>query len=95
MTEPLMPPQTKNPQKRSTVPTLPPAQRSRAALGLAIAAGRGQFALQHCADCGAVQYPPRDACSKCLSVALEWRESDNHVYMTGPATEVFNGYWSP
>ena len=26
---------------------------------------------------------------------LEWRESDNHVYMTGPATEVFNGYWSP
>jgi diaminopimelate epimerase len=22
---------------------------------------------------------------------LEWRESDNHVYMTGPATEVFTG----
>lgn len=22
---------------------------------------------------------------------LEWRESDNHVYMTGPATEVFSG----
>ncbi|MBD82565.1 MAG: short-chain dehydrogenase [Oceanibulbus sp.] len=76
MTEPLMPPQKKNPQKRSTVPTLPPAQRSRAALGLAIAAGRGQFALQHCADCGAVQYPPRDACCKCLSVALEWRETE-------------------
>ena len=73
MTEPLMPPQKKNPQKRSTVPTLPPAQRSRAALGLAIAAWRGQFALQHCADCGVVQYPPRDPCGKFLSGALDWR----------------------
>ena len=25
---------------------------------------------------------------------LEWRESDNKVYMTGPATEVFNGDWN-
>ncbi|HEY7088510.1 MAG TPA: diaminopimelate epimerase [Tepidisphaeraceae bacterium] len=25
---------------------------------------------------------------------LEWRESDNNVYMTGPATEVFSGEWS-
>ncbi|MBC7783695.1 MAG: diaminopimelate epimerase [Burkholderiales bacterium] len=24
-------------------------------------------------------------------LTLEWRESDNHVYMTGPATEVFSG----
>jgi len=24
---------------------------------------------------------------------LEWRESDNRVYMTGPATEVFSGEW--
>jgi len=24
---------------------------------------------------------------------LEWRESNNHVYMTGPATEVFTGEW--
>jgi diaminopimelate epimerase len=24
---------------------------------------------------------------------LEWREDDNHVYMTGPATEVFTGDW--
>lgn len=27
------------------------------------------------------------------SLTLEWRESDNHVYMTGPATEVFTGQW--
>ena len=25
---------------------------------------------------------------------LEWRESDNNVYMTGPATEVFRGEWN-
>ncbi len=24
---------------------------------------------------------------------LEWSERDNHVYMTGPATEVFSGEW--
>lgn len=26
-------------------------------------------------------------------LTLEWRESDNHVYMTGPAAEVFTGEW--
>ena len=26
-------------------------------------------------------------------LTLEWRESDNHVYMTGTATEVFQGEW--
>lgn len=25
---------------------------------------------------------------------LEWSATDNHVYMTGPATEVFSGEWS-
>ncbi|MFN0073635.1 MAG: diaminopimelate epimerase, partial [Chloroflexota bacterium] len=25
---------------------------------------------------------------------LEWRESDNHVFMTGSATEVFTGEWT-
>jgi diaminopimelate epimerase len=25
---------------------------------------------------------------------LEWSEADNHVYMTGPATEVFSGVWN-
>jgi diaminopimelate epimerase len=27
-------------------------------------------------------------------LTLEWKESDNHLYMTGPATEVFTGEWS-
>jgi len=26
-------------------------------------------------------------------LTLEWREADNQVYMTGPATEVFSGEW--
>ena len=26
-------------------------------------------------------------------LAIEWSDSDNHVYMTGPAVEVFNGEW--
>jgi diaminopimelate epimerase len=24
---------------------------------------------------------------------LHWSEADNHVYMTGPAVEVFTGEW--
>jgi diaminopimelate epimerase len=27
-------------------------------------------------------------------LSLDWRESDNNVYMTGPATEVFTGEWA-
>jgi diaminopimelate epimerase len=27
-------------------------------------------------------------------LTIEWRESDNHVYMTGTATEVFTGEWT-
>jgi len=26
-------------------------------------------------------------------LAIEWRESDDHVYMTGPAVEIFSGDW--
>ncbi|MGD9862983.1 MAG: Zn-ribbon domain-containing OB-fold protein, partial [Pseudodonghicola sp.] len=74
MTDPLLPPQKKNPQRRTVTPTRPPESRSRAALGLTAAAAEGRFALQTCADCGAVQYPPRDACSSCLSVALDWSD---------------------
>src|SRR5882757_3161136 len=49
---------------------------SAAARGMMEAAARGEFALQVCGDCGAVQYPARDACGSCLSVNLEWRKQD-------------------
>ncbi len=36
------------------------------------AAVEGRLALQHCADCGAVHYPPREVCATCLSDRLDW-----------------------
>lgn len=27
------------------------------------------------------------------NLTIEWRESDNHVYMTGPARYSFDGIW--
>ena len=66
----------KNPVLWTRLPTLPPAARSRVALGLTAAAALGRFELQECRDCGAVQYPPREACQRCLSVRLSWNEQD-------------------
>ena len=65
-------PKKKNPVLRTRLPTLPPAARSRVALGLTAAAALGRFELQQCGDCGTVQYPPREACQKCLSIRLAW-----------------------
>jgi len=66
-------PKRKNPVLRTRQPTLPPAARSRVALGLTAAAALGRFELQQCRDCGTVQYPPREACQKCLSIRLDWK----------------------
>lgn len=74
MTQVLQPPPKKNPQKRTVSPTRPPEMRSRASLGLSAAAAEGRFALQVCADCQTVQYPPRDACHACLSTDLPWKD---------------------
>jgi NAD(P)-dependent dehydrogenase (short-subunit alcohol dehydrogenase family)/uncharacterized OB-fold protein len=71
---PLSKPKRKNPLLRTRQPLMPPGTRSRAALGLTAAAALGRFELQVCADCGAVQYPPREVCSRCLSDRLRWRE---------------------
>ena len=74
MTNPLAPPPKKNPQKRTVSPTSPPAMRSRASLGISAAAAEGRFMLQVCEECKTIQYPARDACSGCLSVALKWQD---------------------
>jgi NAD(P)-dependent dehydrogenase (short-subunit alcohol dehydrogenase family)/uncharacterized OB-fold protein len=68
-----MTPKKKNPVLRTRLPTLPPAARSRVALGLTAAAALGRFELQQCRDCGTVQYPPREACQQCLSTKLSWK----------------------
>jgi NAD(P)-dependent dehydrogenase (short-subunit alcohol dehydrogenase family)/uncharacterized OB-fold protein len=66
-------PKKKNPVLRTRLPTLPPAARSRVALGLTAAAALGRFELQQCLQCATVQYPPREACQKCLSINLAWK----------------------
>lgn len=70
MVEPLKRPARKNPVNRSRVPVLPPAIRSRTAQILTEAAAEGRFALQKCAECETVVYPPRDACPNCLNDVL-------------------------
>ena len=76
MTMPLMRPQRKNPVLRTRLPTLPPGQRGRVALGMTAAAAEGRLELQQCQDCAAVQYPPREACHACLSPRLKWTEQN-------------------
>lgn len=73
MTMPFMKPPRKNPVLRTPQLNLPPAARGRVALGLTAAAAEGHFALQVCAGCGALQYPPREACHRCLSNELPWQ----------------------
>lgn len=73
MTMPLMRPKRKNPVKRTRQMNVPPWARGRVALGLTAAAAEGRFELQVCADCQAVQYPPREACGHCTSPNLHWR----------------------
>ena len=73
MTMPLMHPKRKNPLLRTRQLNLPPGARGRVALGLTAAASEGRFELQVCEVCNAVQYPPREACLRCLSSQLKWR----------------------
>ena len=86
MTMPLMKPRRKNPVRRTQQPNLPPSARSRIALGLTAAAAEGRFALQVCADCQAVQYPPREACHRCMGARLPWREQDGVGRLVGATT---------
>lgn len=86
MTMPMMHPKRKNPVLRTQQMNLPPGARGRVALGITAAAAEGRFELQTCADCGAVQYPPREACHKCLSPRLNWREQGGEGLLLGSTT---------
>lgn len=86
MSEPLVRPRKKNPVARTRLPTRPPGARSRTALGLTRAAAEGRFEMQTCADCGTLQYPPREVCANCLSEHLEWRASDNRGLLIATTT---------
>jgi NAD(P)-dependent dehydrogenase (short-subunit alcohol dehydrogenase family)/uncharacterized OB-fold protein len=73
MTMPMMKPRRKNPVLRTRQMNLPPWARGRVALNMTAAAAEGRFELQECQECSAIQYPPREACHRCLSPQLEWK----------------------
>lgn len=85
MSEPQTPGR-KNPILRTRQPTLPPDRRSRVALGLTAGAAIGRLELQVCLACGAVQYPPREACHACLSDRLRWRPHDGRGELVSETT---------
>jgi len=73
MTSPALP--RKNPVLRTQRMNLPPIGRGRVTHGLTRAAAVGDhLELQVCWECGAVQYPPREACGRCLSPDMNWRK---------------------
>ena len=37
-----------------------------------------ELRLQHCQNCGHVQFPPRKLCSGCFSEEVEWRKASGH-----------------
>src|SRR4029453_9970760 len=86
MTMPLMKPKRKNPVLRTRQMNLPPWARGRVALGMTAAAAEGHFELQVCRDCAAVQYPPREACHRCLSPRLQWRAQSGEGTLLGTTT---------
>lgn len=52
----------------------PPKQRTPIGEAFTAANLPGALSLQHCVDCGAAQYPPRELCHACLG-DLVWRET--------------------
>jgi NAD(P)-dependent dehydrogenase (short-subunit alcohol dehydrogenase family)/uncharacterized OB-fold protein len=86
MTLPLTQPRRKNPVLRTRQMNLPPSARGRIALGLTAAAAEGRFELQVCQDCASVQYPPREACHRCLSPHLRWRLQSGEGVLLGATT---------
>lgn len=86
MTMPLMKPKRKNPVLRTRQMNLPPWARGRVALGMTAAAAEGRFVLQVCKECSTVQYPPREACHKCLSPKLQWKQQDGQGTLLGTTT---------
>ncbi|HEY9066056.1 MAG TPA: SDR family NAD(P)-dependent oxidoreductase [Burkholderiaceae bacterium] len=86
MTMPLMKPKRKNPVLRTRQMNLPPWARGRVALGMTAAAAEGRFELQVCQDCRTVQYPPREACHRCLSPRLRWRPQSGEGQLLSTST---------
>jgi len=94
MSAPLQPPKRKDPLRRTRRPVPLPARRSRAAEGLTHAAAEGRFSLQACGECGTVTYPPRDACPRCLSADLTFRDvADGGTLVSATSVRLPVGLW--
>lgn len=50
------------------------------------------LALQHCPDCGTIQYPPREVCRACLGGVLQWQETDGKGQLMA-AIELHHSLW--
>lgn len=48
----------------------------------------GRPVLQHCQDCGVVQYPSREVCRSCLSGALVWKPIEDDLAVVASGTEL-------
>lgn len=63
----------RDPLARKRLHHVPPGARSRAMHAMSARAAQGRLAMQACSDCGAVTYPPRDACPACWG-ELAWQD---------------------
>jgi uncharacterized OB-fold protein len=50
-----------------------------------------ELRLQHCEDCGHVQYPPRKLCSGCFSTAVAWQVASGRGVVRSWSTVVMPG----
>lgn len=56
---------------------LPPKLRTHLGQEFTAANLGKRLSMQHCLDCGTVQYPPRELCQRCLGDNLKWRDTDS------------------
>ena len=52
---------------------------------------QGEFRLQHCRDCGHVQFPPRKLCSGCFSDQVAWQKASGRGRVMSWSTVVVPG----
>lgn len=53
----------------------PPSTRTALGYEQTLACRSGKLTLQHCKQCGRVQYPHRELCQHCLSADLVWEST--------------------
>ena len=70
----------------------PPKQRTPMGQTFTSANYSGVLVMQHCQQCGVVQYPPREICQNCLGDELIWRETSTAGYILS-RIELHHSLW--